>query len=495
MLLRKLALPLMLVATVSQAFATSIANISLGTPTNYNATYPVYWMQGDTFFTSWCSDNPTGNINGGVTSDIYTWINDANHLVFNSAEQLTNHLLDGTTANMVLGYLSNATVGAAPRGMALGPVFAKRQVIRQFGGEGETDATTTPYGGSRNRATQSGADYGNWKTAGLLCVNDGTGGVGTGGGTDYIFAIAMRTIYEANASNLSAYTSGNIFPWGQPAFNAQMITQSEAAGAGPGLPGSTTWSGFTPAPPSGAYHFKKPEWPSSPASTGAGSSGSFDAGFVQYGQGYSCRWNGFTGCTTLPDGASTYVYGVFPRENLAYGSSTMGIGRATISNLIAHASNPQASDWQFYVGGDSNQPGNWVSGITNAVAIINDPHHLSLGQPVYLPNANGVIGNGLYVIAVAYYVSNDPSAHPQGNDTAKTVEVFWQAPHPWGPWTKILSITQNPEGVYFPVIMAGSIAANSESFVILNAQNYLKPSDTGGGQYHLYETTATVTYH
>src|SRR3984957_3631028 len=278
MLSRKLALPLMLVATVSQAFATSIANISLGTPTNYNATYPVYWMQGDTFFTSWCSDNPTGNINGGVTSDIYTWINDANHLVFNSAEQLTNHLLDGTTANMVLGYLSNATVGAAPRGMALGPVFAKRQVIRQFGGEGETDATTTPYGGSRNRATQSGADYGNWKTAGLLCVNDGTGGVGTGGGTDYIFAIAMRTIYEANASNLSAYTSGNIFPWGQPAFNAQMITQSEAAGAGPGLPGSTTWSGFTPAPPSGAYHFKKPEWPSSPASTGAGSSGWFDAG-------------------------------------------------------------------------------------------------------------------------------------------------------------------------------------------------------------------------
>jgi hypothetical protein len=53
---------------------------------------------------------------------------------------------------------------------------------------------------------------------------------------------------------------------------------------------------------------------------------------------------------------------------------------------------------------------------------------------------------------------------------------------------------QNPDGVYFPVIMAGSIAANSESFVILNAQNYLKQSSTGGGQYHLYETTATVTY-
>src|ERR1700761_7848231 len=140
MLLGKLTVPLMLIATASPACATSIANISLGTPTNYNATYPRYWMQGDTFFTTWCSDTPTGDITGDVTGNIYTWINDTNHLVFNGTEQLTHSLLDGASANMLLGYLSNATVGAAPQGMALGPVFAKRQMISQFGIEGETDA-------------------------------------------------------------------------------------------------------------------------------------------------------------------------------------------------------------------------------------------------------------------------------------------------------------------------------------------------------------------
>jgi len=45
------------------------------------------------------------------------------------------------------------------------------------------------------------------------------------------------------------------------------------------------------------------------------------------------------------------------------------------------------------------------------VAIINDPHHLSLGQPVYLPNANGVIGNG-----TATGASCDASANGQGGN-------------------------------------------------------------------------------
>ena len=202
-----------------------------------------------------------------------------------------------------------------------------------------------------------------------------------------------------------------------------------------------------------------------------------------------------TGCTTLPDGADTYVYGVFPREGLAYGSSTMGIGRAKVADLISNVASPSASDWKYFTGGDGTNSANWVSGITNAAPIMSDPYHLGLAQPTYLPNANGVSGTGLYIMPVAYFVSNYPSTGPQDNDTTKTVMVFWQSPTPWGPWTKFQSVMQNPEGSYFPVIEAGSIAANSASFVILNSENYLGNALATNPGYHMYETIWTVTYH
>lgn len=432
-------------------------------------TLSTYYNGGDTYFSSWCSTPSTGAIDGGVSNDIYTWTNDE------------NYLNGPVSANMPLNLLSNTTIGAVNSGGM--EITTDNTNVTHWGTLGEIDTTgKPPYGGGANASPQTRPDYANWKTAGLLCIHDASGS-----GKDYLFGIAMRTIYEAQGGQILAnMVSAGIYPWGQPAFNAQMISESETAGAGTGR-----WSGFAPTPPSKAFHFTSPEWPS--VNGAINPAQAFDAGLIQYGQGYTCQYAGFTGCTTLPDGAATYVYGVFPREGYAYGSSTMGIGRAAVAKLIAHVANPRASDWQYFIGGDGTQSSNWVSGISNAVAIMSDPHHLGLGQPVYLPNANGVRGTGLYIMPVSYYVSNYPSAQPLDNDTAKTVTAFWQAPHPWGPWSKFQSIMNNPEGIYFPVIQAGSISANSTTFNILNAQNYLSGSPRGG-QYHLYETFTTVIY-
>lgn len=449
------------------AHAAAIASVSISEVYAYNSQYPTYFNDGDTYFSTWCGNDGAAN-----TGEIFTWTNDEYALNPPYSSPVTSPI-----ANMALNHLSNTTVGPISKGGMQLEEYANNAAT--FGRESETDAKARSgqYGSQTPNAAgeQANPDYGNWKTGGLLCIHRG--------GAEYMFGIAARTIYPGKYKTTRPWF---VSPQRQPEFNSQIITQTTTAN-----PPISGWSGFSPTPPAEAFHFASPEFPSLNGATNP--KGSFDGGFIQYGQGYSCTYNGFA-CVSMPDGSTTYVYALFPIEAYAYNSNNMGIARASIASLIAHIAAPIASDWSFYAGGDGSKNANWSRSMTAAAPIMTDEGGVGMTQAQYIPNAGGAGNNGLYITIHSYWPGANQA--PPVLNTSITTMTWWQAPYPWGPWTKFQTMVWNPQSYYFPIIQAGSVTRYGASFNLLVAGNYLAGGCPHGSQcrYQMYEAHVTVTY-
>jgi hypothetical protein len=147
--------------------------------------------------------------------------------------------------------------------------------------------------------------------------------------------------------------------------------------------------------------------------------------FVWYGQ------NG----TASVDNAGKYVYAVANNGHFEDGDDYV-LGRVERRKLP----NLNGADWQFFTGGNGMSRRNWSSDINQAKPILQDPMNCSMTGMTYIP------GLGRYVMVVWHYVTHNISAD------AHTVNDYYEAPKPWGPWTKFKTVPTEKLGWYVPII-------------------------------------------
>jgi hypothetical protein len=138
------------------------------------------------------------------------------------------------------------------------------------------------------------------------------------------------------------------------------------------------------------------------------------------------------------DGADRFVYAVSNNGFWDNGDSLIlgRVPRVRISQL-------SGSDWEFFTGGNGLLDANWKRDPASAKAILEKAGQLGETGAVYLP------ARQRYMMVGWYYPGG--SGYFKGASTT-TVWDFYEAPKPWGPWTRIDSHRWSPQGYYCPGI-------------------------------------------
>lgn len=121
-------------------------------------------------------------------------------------------------------------------------------------------------------------------------------------------------------------------------------------------------------------------------------------------------------------------------------------------------------DWQFYCGGDGLQELAWSCDMNLAAHIIDAPLRCGETGATYLPALQRYI-------LVAWNYIGDPRL-----DTQKTVSTFFEAEHPWGPWSEVSDFLNDPQGFYCPRILS--------EFQSVNKDGQLEAVLVTGGDYY-----------
>jgi hypothetical protein len=137
------------------------------------------------------------------------------------------------------------------------------------------------------------------------------------------------------------------------------------------------------------------------------------------------------------DRADEYVYAISNNGFWCNGDNYI-LGRVARSRM----GRLDPSDWEFYTGGDEMQDVSWSQEMDRAAPIIENPLRCGETGATYIPSI------GRYVL-VAWYYPGDPNV-----ETDETRLIFYQAPHPWGPWSAVKEEVSRPEGWYCPRVLA-----------------------------------------
>lgn len=145
-------------------------------------------------------------------------------------------------------------------------------------------------------------------------------------------------------------------------------------------------------------------------------------------------WYGKDGAATV-DNADRYVYAVSTNGHFEDGDNYV-LGRVLKSKL----SNLNAADWQFCAGEDGISENNWVGDMNSAKPVLEDPLNCSMTGMTYIPAL------GRYVMAVWHYTTYNLRVDP------RTIVEWYEAPKPWGPWTKFKTMDTDKLGWYVPIV-------------------------------------------
>jgi hypothetical protein len=137
--------------------------------------------------------------------------------------------------------------------------------------------------------------------------------------------------------------------------------------------------------------------------------------FIHYGR---------NGGQVSQDGANEYVYAVSTNGFWNDGDSLV---LARIRRL--HLPRLNALDWEYYAGGDGDIAANWSNRIENAAAILNRPAKCGQTPICYVPTL------GIYLL-ISWYNTEKMTKWFEPNEM---IYDFYQASHPWGPWTFVSS--------------------------------------------------------
>jgi len=149
------------------------------------------------------------------------------------------------------------------------------------------------------------------------------------------------------------------------------------------------------------------------------------------------------------------------------------LGRVSKSDI----NDLNASDWEYYTGGDGMNDASWSKDINFTVRgkagyVLDVPGKCGMTGAAYLAGLNR------YIMILWYYTSgsgcDNEKAQNQGLDNAgqETVWDFYESPFPWGPWTKFASHTFNPLGAYNPCILTKFANDDGKKFSIFTNGNF-----------------------
>jgi hypothetical protein len=247
-----------------------------------------------------------------------------------------------------------------------------------------------------------------------------------------------------------------------------------------------TWSnGFgTTGDPKGAAP------PPSPGGTGAKSmfpTAFTTPEFINYGKDDNVA--------STADGGNRYVYAI-SNDGWAYDGSYMILGRVLRSQIA----DLRAADWQFYTGlagGNGTSGADWSNQVSGATHIISAAHQLSQSSVTYIR------GLRRYVLTSFYFPFNPE--WPHSGYMAYTTWAFYQAPHPWGPWTLFYSrpafecyfscdqASASPIGLTDPALVPKFEAARGLTNIVFTSGDWVDQIRPGDELYRLHELPLALT--
>ncbi len=262
-----------------------------------------------------------------------------------------------------------------------------------------------------NGASMNGTstnDGANWKVTGQECID----------GVFYAF-VARNKYGNRSKDPLMRQTS----------VNASLIKSTDR-----GL----TWTR------SAHENYEHPMWPGSRFGAPA---------FIHYGR---------NGGQVGGDGAGKYVYAV-SNNGFWNGGDDLILARVLRTELPKL----NATDWEYFSGGEGLQDSSWSRDISKAVPILSRPAKLGWTAPVFIPSLNRYL-------LVSWYVT--PTLKGWFNPE-RVIYDFFEAPHPWGPWNQAGSMDdtflggahmygpnlcakyqeQTPDGVRIQLFSSGTI--------------------------------------
>lgn len=156
--------------------------------------------------------------------------------------------------------------------------------------------------------------------------------------------------------------------------------------------------------------------------------------FVHYGR---------NGGQVARDGANDYVYACSTNGFWNDGDSLI-LGRVRRSRLAGLNS----ADWEYLTGADGSATANWSRDLAKAVPILDRPAKCGQTPITYVPDL------GIYLL-ISWYNTERVTKWFEPNEMRYD---FYQAPHPWGPWTPTGSVSDRFMGpvyhMYGPSICA-----------------------------------------
>ncbi|HLQ13282.1 MAG TPA: hypothetical protein VK130_08555 [Steroidobacteraceae bacterium] len=152
--------------------------------------------------------------------------------------------------------------------------------------------------------------------------------------------------------------------------------------------------------------------------------------FIHFGKEYAAA---------TVDQADRYVYATSNNGFWDNGDNYI-LGRVSRSKIGAL----NAADWSFYKGGDGLRDSSWTPEMNKAALIIKAPGQCGEAGVTYLPALNR------YVLVSWYY----PSGNGHAGKIDTTAFAFYESPKPWGPWSLVKVILNQPQGWYIPRVLA-----------------------------------------
>ena len=172
-------------------------------------------------------------------------------------------------------------------------------------------------------------------------------------------------------------------------------------------------------------------------------------------------WYGKDGAASV-DNADKYVYAVANNGHFEDGDNYV-LGRVLRGKLPGL----NGADWQFYTGGDGMSDGSWTGDKDAAKPVLENPLNCSMTGMTYIPSL------GRYVMVVWHYTTYNLRTDP------RTVNDYYEAPKPWGPWTKFKTIDTGKMGWYVPIIgqkFQSRVDANTVNCILYPTGNYQNSS-------------------
>jgi hypothetical protein len=172
-------------------------------------------------------------------------------------------------------------------------------------------------------------------------------------------------------------------------------------------------------------------------------------------------WYGKDGAATVHN-ADKYAYAISNDGHFEDGDN-YALGRV-LKNKLPEL---HAGDWQFYMGGDGMADSSWTSDMNKAKPVLENRSNCSMTGMTYIPSLKR------YVMVVWHYTTYNLRTDP------RTINDYYEAPKPWGPWTKFKTIDTEKLGWYVPIIgqkFQKGVDANSATAILYAPGYYQNPN-------------------